>query len=263
MAGECAGFAFRLRDLGVGARAGLSCLLLVLLGGFAASGAHLIWHHEMRDEHKGLSLDDVKGAYHGIQTRAPLLVAMERKHPPELPAAERKALEDWLKGGRINQEYDNLEKGAMAPSEIIAKRCVSCHAGSATQGGDIGKKLPLETFDQVMKAAISREVYPIDVKGLAASTHAHALSLGMLTIVVAGLALATRWPRRLVGGAILTLGLALLVDMGAWWAARPEGGAVYAIVVAGGVYNGGMVAALLGILLDVWAPRRAGDAGGG
>ena len=39
-------------------------------------------------------------------------------------------------------------------------------------------------------------------KVLAASTHTHAISLGMLGLIVAALSLMTRWPRRLVNAGI-------------------------------------------------------------
>jgi hypothetical protein len=247
---------FTLRSLPWAARFSLSCLVLVLLGGFAASAIHLIWHHENRDERKGLSIDDIRGAYHGVQTRAPLLVALERNHPPELPAAERQALEAWLKGGRISEEYDSLDKGDMAPAEIISRSCLKCHAAAATEGGGIGKTIPLEYLDQVTRLASSREVRPTDLKILAASTHTHAISLGLVSIVVCGLLWATRWPRWLVSTLIVLVSVNLLVDLAAWWLSRSEGSLVGAIIVAGGLFNGCTVLALLAILADLWRPAR-------
>ena len=37
-------------------RLGLSCLLLTTIGGFVASGMHLVVHHANRDEKPGLSI---------------------------------------------------------------------------------------------------------------------------------------------------------------------------------------------------------------
>jgi hypothetical protein len=92
------------------------------------------------------------------------------------------------------------------------------------------------------------------VEILAASMHTHALSLATLSAVAAGLLLATAWPRRAVHGLIAVMGIALAADIGAWWLARPWGGAVWIIVSGGGVYVATMTLALLAVLIDLWRP---------
>jgi hypothetical protein len=248
----------RLRHLGVGARLGLTFLVLTLLGGLAASAQHLLWHHQNRDELPGLSMDDLKGAYHGVNVRSPLIVALERAHPDGMPQADRDALLKWLRGTRISEDYDNLDLGAGAPAEIIAARCVSCHSRQSTDS--VAKRLPLEFFDDVKAVAFSRDIRPTDIKILAASTHTHAISLGVLSIVVSLLLYATRWARSLVGAAIALMGLALFADIAAWWLARESAGLVYIIVIAGAIYNALTALTLLAVLADLWLPTRRGSA---
>lgn len=246
--------AFRLRDLGAGARLGLSFLVLTLLGGLGASLQHLVWHHQNRDERPGLSMEDIQGAYHGVRVRSPLIVALERNHPSDLPAAEREALLKWLQGTRISEDYDNLDLGASAPGEILAARCATCHSRQSADAA--AKRVPLEFFDDVKAVAFSRDVRPTDVKILAASTHTHAISLGVLSIVVALLLCGTRWPRGLVGAAVALMGLALFADLGAWWLARDTAGLVYVIAGAGAAYSGLTALALVAVLIDLWLPGR-------
>jgi len=252
----------RLRSLPAGVKLGVACLVLVLLGGLAASGLHMRWHYENRDERRGLSMDDFTGAYHGVQRVAPLITALERKHPEELPETQRQTLLAWLRSDRVSEDYDSLDLGDNAPAEILSEHCLSCHSRQSEEGDGIGREIPLEFWGDVQAVAFSRQIQPTPVTVLATSTHTHALSLGTMAIVIAGLALSTSWPRRLIELGVLLLGAGLLADMGAWWLARSSPAFVWVILVAGAVFNGAAGLLLLGVLLDLFmpTPRRA-DAG--
>lgn len=231
---------------------------MTLLGGFVASVAYVRIHHSPKDDQPGLSFDDVKGAYHGVQRRAPLILALERGHPQELPAAKRESLLAWLRGDRISQDYDNLDLGDAAPAEIIRVNCVSCHARGASDAA--AKRIPLEYWDDVKSLAYSKQLDPVPTNILVVSTHTHALSLGALTAVVAGMLVLTRWPRGLVSLLVLVTGAALMLDLGAWWVSREISGAVYVVIGAGAAYSGGMVLSLLAVLADLLLPRLRGTA---
>ncbi len=241
---------FRLRDLDLGARLALSCLVLVFAGGLAAAGAHLFLHHENRDERPGVSLEDLEGAYHGVRVTAPLILSMEREHPEELPPAERELLVQWLRGERISEDYDNLDLGDSAPAEILARACLPCHSqAEATEGVP-----PLEYWEDVSKVAFSREVQAVPLQILVASTHTHALALAGLSLVVGLLWLATRWPRALKSWLFALSCLALTADLACWWLARDNAALVLLIAVSGAVYVSTTGLFLLGILADLWLP---------
>jgi hypothetical protein len=251
-----------LRSLSPAARVGLTCVVLVALGGLAASGRHLVDHHQDRDERPGLSLDDIRGAYHGVRTTAPLVIALGRDHPNDvtedvallLTDQERDVLTQWLQSDRISEDFDNLDLGEAAPAEIMAERCLACHSRQATLGEGVGERIPLDFWDDVKKVAFSREINPVDVEILTISMHTHALSLATLSFVAAGLLLATAWPRRFAHGLIAVLGVALAADLAGWWLARPWPGAVWIIVVGGGVFGAAAALALLAVLADLWRP---------
>src|SRR5690606_28585098 len=97
------------------------------------------------------------------------------------------------------------------------------------------------------KVAVSRDVNPVSIEILAASTHTHALSLATLGLVVSGLGLATGWSRRLTGTLVLLCGAGLLGDIGGWWLARSWSEATLLIVGAGLVFNGAV--GLLGLVI--------------
>lgn len=248
----------RLGELGLGVRIGLTCLVLVLAGGLIASAAQVVAAHAGRDDRPGVSITDLEGAYHGVRAVAPMLAAIDRGHPDTLDPAEADVLRRWINGDRVSSDYDNLDLGDSAPAEIIARNCLTCHARQAGDGDGIGRRIPLEYWDDVAKVAFSRQIEPTPTTILIASTHTHALSLGTLTLVVCGLFLLTRWPRGLIGAGVLMAGLSLLLDLGGWWLTRRWGQAVYLIVAAGGTYVGVTVLMLLGVLVEMWLPRRAG-----
>jgi hypothetical protein len=245
----------RLRELPFGAKLGVACLVLVLLGGLIASGMHMRAHYQNRDERAGLSMDDFTGAYHGVERVSPLITALERNHPEELPQAARDTLLAWLRSDRVSEDYDSLDLGDNAPAEIIGEHCLSCHSRQSEEGEGIGREIPLEFWGDVQAVAFSREIQPTPVDVLAASTHAHALSLGAMALVIAALGMMTSWPRGLVSLGILLMGAGLLADMGAWWLARQWEQMVWLILGAGAVFNGVSALLLLGVLLDLCRRR--------
>lgn len=252
---------FRLRDLGAGARLALTLLLLVNLAGFVASGLHMQSHHENRDERPGLSYDDLQGAYHGVRSQAGLIRALEGGHPGEieghnaLPDAQKKLLLSWLSGKRITEDYDNLDLGDNAPAEIIASNCLQCHSRKSEDA--IGKKIPLEYWDDVKAVAFSREISPTDTKILLASTHTHAISLASITLVIVFMMLLTAWPSWLRSSLSLIAALGLSADLAAWWLARSMPAFVNLIIAGGIAYAVSVGAMTLAILVDLWRPRRS------
>jgi len=248
-----------LRELSAALRAGLSGVVLVLLLGWGASIAHLAEHHENRDGRTGVSLDDLQGAYHGLDRPAPLLARLEENHPPELPEEERRVLVSWLRGDRLSEGYDDLDLGDAAPAEILDRSCLGCHARRAEEGEGIGQSVPLEYWDDVKKVAYSLRVEPVPTEILLASTHTHALSLAAITLGIGLLLVGTRWPRFLRHGLCLVGGLALAADLACWWLARLNAAFVPILAVAGTVYVAAMTLASLAVLFDLWLPRRAGS----
>lgn len=247
------GAGFALRELPLGARLGLTAIVLVFAIGLVSSAAHVRAHHENRDERPGVSLEDLEGAYHGVQTTAPLVGALERGHPEDLAAADRAMLLAWLRSERISEDYDSLDLGDAAPAERIAASCAGCHSRKA---GGIGESVPLEYWDDVKRLAFSRQVAPVPVEALTASTHAHSLSLAAMSAVIGLGALATRWRRAWTGALLGVGGVALLADFVAQWLARGAAGWVPVIAASGALWAAANAAALAAIALDLWLPAR-------
>lgn len=250
---------FRLRNMTFSARLGATALVAALALGLVASALHLANHYEKRDGVPGLTLDDITAAYRGIEAPAPLVRALERDHPRELPQAERAALLAWLSSERITEDYDSLDLGDDAPAEIIARSCLPCHARNASPPTDQvrAKDWPLDYFDDVKKVAFARSVPATPSNIVLMSMHAHAPAMATMSIAVGAMALATAFPRRLVGFLIGAGGVALIADLASWLLAREWAPAIHVIVGAGVVYNAATAALLLLILLELWCPRAA------
>lgn len=245
----------QLRPLGVTARLGLSLLVLTLLGGLTVSGLYMAWHHENRDERAGLTMTDIRGHYAGVNVPAPLLNALERGHPENLPEQSKQVLIDWLKSDRISEDYDSLDLGDLAPAEIIASSCLDCHSRQST-GEDAYTQLPLDFYTDVAAIAVSRDIRPVGVEVLAASTHTHAISLAVLALVSCGMMLLTGWPRGLVNPIVLLMGLGLALDLSGWWIARVHDAVIPLIVVGGFIFSASVAIALLLVVADLWRPVK-------
>jgi hypothetical protein len=237
-------------------RLGIALLTATLLGGYVVSGIYMSWHYEKRDGVEGLTLDDIRGHYHGVSVPSPLIEALDADHPPELPDRERQLLLDWLRDpSTLSQRFDDFDLGEDAPAEIIATNCISCHARSAS-GDDAYPRLPLEYFDDISPLAVSREISPVPTDILAMSQHTHAPVMAVILMVVALLAAMTRAPRALIGLVVFAGAAGLLADMSAWWLSRLDDRWVYAIVVGGFAYALGTGLAGLAVIIDCIIPAR-------
>jgi hypothetical protein len=249
----------RLRKLPWGARVGLTGVVASLLIGLAASLAQLVEHHQNRDERPGVSLDDLRGAYHGVSVAAPLLRSLESGHPAELESAERELLLAWLRGGELSARFDDPDAGARAPAEILSRSCLGCHGRKAEAGGGIGQRIPLEYWDDVDRLAHARDIAVVPLPILIASTHTHATTLSVLTLAALALLFATRFGVRFKSTVALAMGVALAVDLASWWLARGSASFVYAIVGAGAVWFASMLTVCIAVLLELWLPAREVD----
>ncbi|HMN42823.1 MAG TPA: hypothetical protein PKE29_18430 [Phycisphaerales bacterium] len=236
-------------------RLGLTGLLLTILLGLAASLAHLYFHDHNRDESPDLTTDDIRAAYSGLDKPAPLLTALERNHPDTLRKDQRDTLLTWLRSGRIAEDYDNIDLGPASPSEIIASSCISCH--SPRSSDPTAAAIRLDSLESITRLAHTKHVNPAPVNIVAMSTHAHALSLAPLGIVLGALLWFTRLPRPLVSLLIAAIGLGLFIDIACWWVARASDAAIYGILLGGAAFNAGSALATLLILADLWWPRRS------
>lgn len=248
---------FRLRSLSCGVRLALTLLILALLGGYAVAGAYLANHYDGRDTREGLTIDDIKAAYHGISAPAPLTEALSTGHPEELGVtldpAKREAMLDWLEGGGESNAFDDFDLGDMAPAEIIATDCLTCHSRSEAQSRNT---VPLEYWDEVSRLAVSMQVEPTPPNRVMQSIHAHAPSMAVILIVLTLLAGLSRFGGALAGLVATVAALGLIADFAGQWLAKDNATLAWLIVGGGFAYGAGAFLLALMAVAEMWLPGR-------
>lgn len=235
-------------------------MLLILAGGYLASVVFIYQHNAPRDDKPGLSMDDLVGAYHGVERPAVLLEVVNGPHgePYLQEGDDKQVMRKWLTSDRISEDYESLELGDFSPREVIQENCLSCHARNSSEGNGIGQTIPLEFWDDVKEVAFQKRINPTPTDILVVSTHAHAQSIPLVTLIVCGLFLLTRWPAGVRNRLFGITFFSLLLDLAGWWIARESVAFVWVVLISGGIFGAGFMLAILGCLADMWlpAPKR-------
>lgn len=253
-----------LRRLPLGARLSLTFLMLVLLGGYLASGLHMQEHHHNRDGRPEMSMADIEGVYHGVTTPSRLRELLLLGHPGDIEGAEPPNPDDvsellaWLEGDAVAENWSNIDfgEGFGSPEELTAATCGACH-GAQVASNERAEPL-LATWDHYKEFAFENSVSPTDEAILLASTHTHAISLATVTLLVCMLMHISRFSRKQKGILEVLASGGLFLDLACWWLARDTALFVPLIVVGGVAHAGAMGLMMLAVIVDVWAPEPGG-----
>ncbi len=141
---------FALRHLPTPARLLLSTFVCLIGLGYLSAVGNLYQRHELSDEREGLTLDDLRANFHGID--APHREQDDRSSTPSAPKSRMleqiqpggemrkelikgkqesvRALTTWLARGALEKEFNQkslVETGDPSASRVIQLRCLSCH----------------------------------------------------------------------------------------------------------------------------------------
>lgn len=282
---------FRLTRLTLPAKLLITLLLAVIGPGYLFGTANIFFNHEMADGEPGLTVDDLRRHFHGLEkTITPeAKVTVNSKMLEEVrpggsmreylePGGEPaiRGLIQWLENGAKEAEFATgglVESGDPSAKEVIAAQCVECHHAA---GGDM-EDLPFAQDDEsepeyelVMTAATpdfqvdetgpqTVQLAPISTRKLVHVTHAHILTIPVFTFIVGALFLMTGLGPRLK----LVIGplpmLAALLDIGGWWAARYFEPFVFVIAGAGALFGAMYALQILCILGSMWLGRTSSE----
>ncbi|OHB78587.1 MAG: hypothetical protein A2W31_00550 [Planctomycetes bacterium RBG_16_64_10] len=266
----------------------LITLFLLLVGpGYLCGTANIYLQHQDADLEPGLTLDDLRRTFHGLEKRvtpaatssvnSTMLTQVRpggemREHLERGGAAAIRALVTWLEQGAAEEHFaqDGLaQAGDPSAKDVIAAQCIECHNADGGEMEDIPyaataqaepeyKLVLVMAKPEIDRRAAQSELLvlaPTGVKELVHITHAHILTIPVFTLIVGTLFLGTGFGPGLK--LILTPlpMLAVLLDISSWWLARFAEPFVYVIAASGAVFGVTYGLQILAILGSMWLGR--------
>jgi len=279
---------FRLARLSLAGKLVVTLFLLIVGPGYLCATANIYLKHQDADLEPGLTLDDLKRTFHGmekeitpdvkISVNSPMLEQVRpggdmREYLDPGGETAIRALISWLEAGAIEADFakgDLAEPGDPSAYQVIKDQCVECHH---EDGGDM-EDMPFaedaesepqyEMVIDVAEPEITQEelgpqvltLAPTGIKELVHTTHAHIFTVPVFALIVAVLFLMTGLsPKMKVILAPLPL-LATVLDIGGWWLARFSEPFIYVIAASGAIFGFTFALQILCILGSAWFGRR-------
>jgi hypothetical protein len=269
---------FRLSGLSLAAKLTLTLFLILVCAGYAVALIKIYWWHELADNEPGLTINDIRAVYHGIESTQIDDSEMLKEVSPGgqmrifLEAggesAER-ALIGWLEAGAQEATFTTAGltgAGDPSASAVIQQQCVKCH--NQTEGDNT--ELPFAAapaaapqYDLVAAVAVppgEPGIQPESKRELLQVTHAHILSIPVFTIIIAILFLLTNVSDKIKLVLAPLPMLATCIDFACWWLARPFEVFIYGIAFSGALFGTALGLQLLCILLSLWFGKKPASA---
>ncbi|MHB8899810.1 MAG: hypothetical protein ACYC6Y_13775 [Thermoguttaceae bacterium] len=260
-------------------------LFLGLVGlGYLVGTANTVLKHQDADREPGLGIDDLRRTFHGLEktvtpeaqvTVHSLMLEQVgpegemREHLEEGGEPAIRSLVGWLEGGAEEDAFGKADAGQAgdpSPQAVIKGQCIECHN---SDGGDM-EDLPFAASGQaepeyglVMAAAEPEfetrqqgpqtlKLSPISLNQLVQVTHVHVMAIPVFTLAVGMLFLLTGfadWFKLLVGPLPM---LAIVLDIGSWWAARFVEPFIFVIAASGAIFGAAFALQIVCILASMW-----------
>jgi mono/diheme cytochrome c family protein len=283
---------FRLADLSLAAKVTLTLFLALIGFGYLVAVANIYYQQKDADLEPGLTLDDLKRTYHGLEKEVttdmrPMRASdmlehvrpggkmrkyLEKGGPPAI-----RTLMAWLEAGASEGTFAThglVEAADPSPREVIARHCIRCHNAAGGEMEDVPyaatadatpeyalvAKVALPELGDVVAQRQVLTLAPTAVPELVHITHAHILSIPVFTLAVGGLFLLTglRGTIKLILGPLPML--ATCLDFSGWWLARTAEPFVYLIAAAGGLFAVTLGLQILCVFGSMWFGRRGAGA---
>jgi len=270
----------------------LLTLFLLLIGvGYLAALGNLYHQHSLADGKEGLSLDDLRAAFHGLEVapgesgsdqdpamKSRMQQMIEpggemRKHLIKGGPQAVRTLETWLQHGAVEAQFTQkglAGAGDPAAADVIMSRCLDCHNADGGEKADVpfGPDLFTPDYQMVMRVAAPgtaklgqaaagelsdhRTLGPQTIPHLFLVTHIHMLSIPVFTLIVGGLFLISSLAASPRHLLVPIPMAALTCDFACWWLAREWPVLIYVIASTGAIYGVSMGGQLLTVVASLW-----------
>jgi hypothetical protein len=229
-----------LRDLPVTLRALFSSFLIVIGIGYLSALSYLFLVDVEPHQQAGQGVvEGISAKYHGSTSGTRLEAALSGTMADKLTAEERDQVFQWIRAGATADGYEKIEP-------ILTQKCGICH--SAQSGLPIS---PLTSFQDVQK--VTSTDTGLSLLQLTRVSHIHLFGISImfvLTGAIFSLSVTPIWFRVAV---LVVPYLAIIMDIGSWWATKYYDPVFAYIVLIGGAFMGlAMACQIFVSLWDMW-----------
>jgi hypothetical protein len=283
---------FRLARLSFPGKLMITLFLLLVGVGYLVATANIYFQHQDADLEPGLTLDDLKRSFHGLEKEvtpeatitvtSPMLEQVreggDMREYLELggePAI--RALITWLEDGAKEETFavgGLVADGDPSAQQVLADQCVECHnadGGDAEDyafADDADSEPQLDYIEFYAEAEFDREetgpqvlsLKPIALPRLVHVTHTHIFTIPTFLLITGILFLMTGYSPFIKAVLVPLPIFAVLLDIGGWWLARLAEPGIYMIAAAGAILGPAFALQILGIFLSMWFGKKAESA---
>jgi hypothetical protein len=226
-----------LRNLPVTLRALFSCFLIIVGIGYLTALAYLFLVDV--EPHRTTGQGVVEGIgekYHGSTGGTRLEAALKGTMADKLTPEERDQVLQWIRAGATRDGYAKI-----AP--VLTQKCGTCH--SAQSGLPIS---PLTSFEDVQK--LTKTDTGLSLLQLARVSHVHLFGISVLFLLTGAIFSLSETPTWFRVVVLVVPYLAIVMDIGSWWATKYYDPVFAYVVLMGGAFMG--LALACQILLSLW-----------
>jgi hypothetical protein len=234
------GFMMSLTNLPVTLRALFSCFLIIIGIGYLTALSYLFLVDVEPHEKLGQGVaEGISIKYHGSPTGTRLEAALRGSMADKLSPAERDQILQWIHAGAKAEDYPKVEP-------VLAKNCGTCH--SAQSGLPIP---PLTTYEDVQKIATPDT--GSSLLQLARVSHIHLFGISIIFLLTGAIFSLSATPTWFRVSVVVIPYLAIIMDIGSWWATKYFNPVFAYVVLMGGALMGiAMACQILVSLWDMW-----------